>query len=84
MRFSNSFVRLPQAVVKSRPSSDRRDPLYKGQIQKFESSRNKIGFQYSRYLNELLNIRDVGGSNGSLHISVVTLNIPSNKQCRLS
>ena len=69
------LVRIPHAAVKSRPPSDRRTPLYKGQIQKFESTRNKIGFQYSRYLNELLNVRDVFGSNGSLHISVVTLKI---------
>ena len=69
------LVRIPHAAVKSRPPSDRRTSLYKGQIQKFESTRNKIGFQYSRYLNELLNVRDVFGSNCSFHTSVVTLKI---------
>ena len=70
------LVRLPQAAVESPPPPGRRISLYNVQIQKFESTRNKIGFQYSRYLNELLNVRDVFGSNGhSLHISVVTLKI---------
>ena len=69
------LVRLPQAAVESPPPPGRRISLYNVQIQKFESTRNKIGFQYSRYLNELLNVRDVFGSNGFLHISVVTLKI---------
>ena len=60
--------------------------FHNDQIQKFGSTRNKIGFQYSLFLNELY-VREVFVSK--FHTSVVRLKIQSklriddNKHCTL-